>query len=39
MVCHGLQMVCLLWSVMVCKWCMRMVLGLFAANDLKGLPR
>ena len=28
---------CLLWSVMVCKWCMRMMLGLFAANDLKGL--
>ena len=27
---------CLLWSVMVCQWSMRMVLGVFAVNEEKG---
>ena len=27
---------CLLWSVMVCKWAMRMLLGVFAVNEAKG---
>ena len=27
---------CLLWSVMVCKWAMRMMLGVFAVNETKG---
>ena len=27
---------CLLWSSMVCLWCMRMMLGAAAANEEKG---
>ena len=27
---------CLLWSVMVCKWAMRMLLGVFSVNETKG---
>ena len=27
---------CLLWSVMVCQWSMRMMLGVFAVNEEKG---
>ena len=27
---------CLLWSVMVCQWSRRMLLGLFAVNEEKG---
>ena len=26
----------LLWSVMVCKWAMRMMLGVFSVNETKG---